>query len=43
MQDNSGITAVAFPISEILTVGLIVLIAAVLGYWMVRRAREKKG
>ena len=42
MQDNSGITAVSIPVSEILAVGFIVLLAAILVYWIVRRTRQKK-
>jgi hypothetical protein len=40
MQDSSGITAVSIPVSEILVIGFIVLVAAVLAYWIVRRVRR---
>ena len=42
MQGNSGITAVSIPVSEILAVGFIGLLAALLVYWIIRRSRQKK-
>jgi Co/Zn/Cd efflux system component len=42
MQDNSGITVVSIPVSEILAVGFIGLIAAILVFWIVRRIRQKR-
>jgi len=42
MQGDSGITAVSIPVSEILAVGCIGLVAVILVYWIVRRTRQKK-
>jgi hypothetical protein len=42
MQERSGITAVSFPVSEILVIGLIAAFGFTLVYWLVRRARAKK-
>jgi Co/Zn/Cd efflux system component len=42
MQDSSGITAVSIPVSEILVVGLLGLLAAVVAFWIFRRVRQKK-
>jgi hypothetical protein len=42
MQDSSGITAISIPVSEILVVGFIGLLAAALVFWIVRRVRQKK-
>jgi hypothetical protein len=40
MQDSSDITAVSIPVSEIVVIGFIILLAAAVAFWIGRRGRH---